>query len=520
MNVSPIKKTKLLLLPAIFITGLLTNLCGNAYAANEKLPLDAVVIMDSSGSMKLTDPQQLRKPAAKLFISLLGKEDRLSVVSFSSKAWPITFLTQLKSDKQLKQALRATDRISHKGVHTNIHAAIAKGIELLKESEQLNREPIIILMSDGQMDVGNTEKSAALREDIFQDLLPQLIDHNIKIYSIAFTEASDQALLQEIAEATDGRYALAASDEVLHKVFSKIFEQTKQPDMLPMSENKFIVDSSIQEVTIIANKKSDNSKIYLLPPKGKKINSTFKSKEIKWFVSTSFDMITIQKPMEGEWSILFSDDDNRAYIVTDIKLHSQFEFDRESHQPEIMIKSWFEQNNETEANEELLNSMHLTLEIETPDDIIETFPIKAANEDGEFLIQYQPEIDGIYGASIIAKSRTFQRQQTFSFDNNMPIDLEDDDDAEPIQEAQPAPEPVEQNIAEQPIEKQAPIAEPGEESTDEAKEEPKEDTMQILIYFGIANVVLIFLGINGFLIFRHFKNKKPKEEKSKKTDKK
>ncbi len=471
---------------------------------DDKPPLDTVLMMDSSGSMKQTDPKQLRKPAAKLFISLLGDQDRISVVSFSSKAWPITFLTQLKSEKQLKQALKATDKVSHKGVYTNIHAAIEKGIALLKESDQLNREPIIILMSDGQMDVGNDEKSALLRQQIFENLLPQLIEHNIKIYSIAFTEASDQELLQEIAEATDGRYALAASDDVLHKVFSKIFEQTKKPDMLPLNENKFIVDESINEITIIANKDSDSSKIMLQNPAGEKLNSTFKSDKIKWFVSSSFDMITIKKPAQGEWKILYSDDDNRAYIVTDIKLRTLFEFNRESYQPEIIVKTWFVQQEETEANQDFLKNMKVELEIQHPDDTIETLPVDPANEDGVFIVHYKPETDGIYSAAITAKSRTFQRQQIFSFNNTMP-------EPEPALELPPEPAIDE------------PSPEQAEAVTEEpvvADEEKEDDTTKILIIFAVANVVLIFIGLNGFLIYRHLKQKKTTADKASSKDSK
>ena len=88
--------------------------------AEEKLPMDTVILIDSSGSMKQTDPEQLRIPAAKLFISLLDKHDRLSIVSFSDQAWPITFLTQLDSEEHIDKALQATDKVSHKGIHTNI----------------------------------------------------------------------------------------------------------------------------------------------------------------------------------------------------------------------------------------------------------------------------------------------------------------------------------------------------------------------------------------------------------------
>ena len=465
--------------------------------AEEKRPLDTVVIMDSSGSMKLTDPKQLRKPAAKLFISLLGDQDRLSVVSFSSQAWPITYLTPLETDKQVNQALQASDKISHKGAYTNIHSAISKGIEFLKESDQLNREPIIVLMSDGQMDVGNAAESTRLRQAIFDDLLPQLVEHNIKIYSIAFTEASDQKLLQEISDATDGRYALAASDDVLHKVFSKIFEQTKEPNMLPLNENAFIVDSSIQEITIIANKASDKSQIYLQTPSGKKINSTFKSATLKWFVSTSFDMITIKKPEEGEWKILFSDDDNRAYIVADVKLRTQFELNTESYNPELIIKAWFEKGEETEANKDLLNNMSVTLEIEHPDGTTETLDVDISKTASEFVAHYKPTMDGFYGATMIAKSRTFQRQQTFSFRNTMPTEAEFE--PEIIIEA---PKVIEKPTP------PAPVTEPEKEET---------DVVQVLIYFGLANVILIFIGLNIFFAMRYMKTKKttakPTDEK-------
>ena len=474
----------------------LSSISLTAVQAEEKPPLDTVVIMDSSGSMKVTDPKQLRKPAAKLFISLLSDTDRLSVVSFSSKAWPITYLTPLETDKQINQALKATDKISHKGAHTNIHSAISKGIEFLAESDQLSREPIIVLMSDGQMDVGNAAESEKLRQAIFDDLLPQLIERNIKIYSIAFTQASDQQLLQEIADATEGRYALAASDDVLHKVFSKIFEQTKEPNMLPLNENAFIVDSSIQEITIIANKESDKSQIYLETPSGEKINSTFKSETVKWFVSTSFDMITIKKPEEGDWKILFSDDDNRAYIVADVKLRTQFELNTESYNPELMIRAWFETDEETEANQDLLNNMEVTLEVELPDGTIETLDVDISRETNDFTVNYKPTTNGFYGASMIAKSRTFQRQQTFSFRNTMP--------AEP----EVTPEVIEEPVKAEPPAPPAPAPEPKKEET---------DVVKVLIYFAIANVILIFIGLNVFFVMRYMKTKEPGK---KTTDKK
>jgi len=462
--------------------------------ADKELPLDAVVIMDSSGSMKKTDPRELRKPAAKLFISLLGNEDRLSVVSFSDNAYPITFLTQLNSERNKNRSLDATDRISSKGIYTNIYAAINKGINFLKKSQSLERDPIIVLMSDGQMDVGDDAQSQALREQIKTELIPLLQQHKIKIYSIAFTEHSDQTLLQEIADATDGRYALAASDDVLHKVFAKIFEQSKEPNMLPLTENQFTVDPSIREITILANKKDENSQILLQSPNGEKYSSTFKSENLKWFVSSSFDMITLSKPEPGEWKILLSDNDNKAYIVADVKLRTTFAYNTLSYYPELSIDTWLIRDEETITHDTLLDNLELSLEIEHPNGEIENLTFKQANPQGIFKVVYKPSMDGIYSASVIALSKTFQRQQTFSFRSVIPIQPEPQPVTEPVITPEPEPEPT-SNEVEKP-----------------AEEMEQDDIAQAMLIFAIVNVVIIFLAANGYFAYRILKSKKPKAD--------
>jgi len=485
--------------------------------AKEKLPLDAIVIMDSSGSMKYTDPKQLRKPAAKLFINLLGREDKLSVVSFSSKGWPIrigqsrTFLTQLKTEKIKASALKATDEISHKGFQTNIYAALEKGIELVKQSKQQNRDPIIVLMSDGKMDVGNAAKSQLLREKIISELIPQLKENGIKVYSIAFTQKSDQQLLQQVAEETDGRYALAESDDVLHKVFAKIFEQSKEPNMLPLTENKFMVDASIQEITIIANKKNSKSKIFLESSNGKRYNVKTKNKNMKWFVSNSFDMITITKPEEGEWKILFSGDGNKAYIVANMQLRTDYQYNTESFYPELIIKTWLIKDNETLSNNELINNLEINIEIEHPDKKLENLKFSSAAKNGVFKTLFKPTMDGIYSATVIVTSKTFQRQQFFSFRAKIP--------KEPPPKPEPAvePEPVPEPIIEAEPEPVKPVIEK-EAAPEEVKAEPESDLVDALIIFIIGNLILIFIGANAFFVYRMIKNKKQPVKTEDKTE--
>jgi len=55
--------------------------------------VDAVLVMDSSGSMAKNDPKKLRVPAARMFMSLLGDEDRIGLISFSDNGYPVLHLT-------------------------------------------------------------------------------------------------------------------------------------------------------------------------------------------------------------------------------------------------------------------------------------------------------------------------------------------------------------------------------------------------------------------------------------------
>lgn len=70
----------------------------------------------------------------------------------------------------------------------------------------------------------------------------------------------------------------------------------------PVTENAFVVDPGIQEITIIASKKSADRKIYLQAPHGRRIDCTFESDSIKWFLSGGSDMITLTRPTEGNWN--------------------------------------------------------------------------------------------------------------------------------------------------------------------------------------------------------------------------
>jgi hypothetical protein len=377
--------------------------------------MDVVLVMDSSGSMKKTDPLSLRIPAAKLFVSLLDKDDRAAVVSFTDKGIELIPLTDIDNNENREKLMNAIDKITSDGLYTNLYEAFDSGYNILSKGNNAGREKIIVLMSDGMMDVGDADKDRELMQKLKNSLAADLKSDGIKVYTIAFTEQSDRKLLEKISKKTGGFYNLALTDKDFHLIFTSIFESLKKPDMLPMSENGFVIDSSIEEVTIVATKSSPETMIQINSPSGQTYTSIDRVSGVGWFESDNFDMITVNRPVEGKWEILFSTgENNKAYIITNLKLQSNFEKLYAIFGESLEFEIWLEKEGNTIKEEEVLEKIDVYIEMTGPDG--KTNQLKPFNKgEGIFYRKVAPFSAGNYKMKIIAKSMTFEREKSFVF---------------------------------------------------------------------------------------------------------
>lgn len=394
-------------------------------ATNE---LDVILVMDSSGSMKKTDPQGLRKPAAKLFISLLGKTDRASVVSFSDQGYPVAFLTNVKGAENQQKLFAAVDRISTLGSLTNLSGAIEGAMRVIKRAGPTGHKQIIVLMSDGKIDLGDDAKTKEATQHLRDKLLPQLDAQQIEIHTIAFTKNSDKQLLKEIAEKTGGEFSLALSNTELHDVYTAIFERNKQPDMIPFDGEKFNIDSTVQEVTIVGSKDSADVALSLRSPSGKILKASDQKPYINWFVSRQFDLITISKPEKGQWRIKASSGKNKAYVITDLKLSVTANPHNPSIGEGIMIKAMLEEMGVPITKESIISSTQMTLKVHTPDNQThvlemtpESKPSEEADPSGIFTSHIALPGSGKHRLEVIAKAKTFSRERRLQIEVMLPI---------------------------------------------------------------------------------------------------
>jgi von Willebrand factor type A domain len=501
------------------ILALLMSLASVSIAAAQNAGIDVVLLMDSSGSMAKNDPRKLRVPAAKLFMSLLGQNDRIGLVSFSDNGYPVLHLTAATADGSAR-ILASADKVSSKGVYTNLYAALASGVSMLTKEGQAGQEKMLILMSDGKMDVGDSDEDGRLTQRLQEELLKTIEEKGIKVYTIAFTEASDIDLLRDIARRSGALFKLAKSDPDLHEVFSDIFESAKSPDMLPIDGGEFSVDPSIEEVTIVASKEREDVRIFLQTPQGQEISSEDAGGDLKWFVSENFDMITLRKPESGTWKLLFTGGKNRAYIVTNMTLNHNPQQPSLRAGEDMVLETWLEQDGKLLDKEALLTNTRFRMNIVGPDGRSTGFDLfddgqsgdrKAA--DGVYSNTLMYDIPGSYRADLIAESETFKRQKTVHFEVQAP--------PPGSQPAQPAPAPAEQAPAAEaqtaPDADVQPSAGPEPPATtpeEPAAAPPAPEPAKKGINLGVA--IGIFFGVNlllvgiGFSVWWFMKKRKQK----------
>ena len=476
--------------------------------------VDAVLVMDSSGSMAKNDPKKLRVPAARLFMSLLGEEDRIGLISFSDNGYPVLHLTA-PGEQSNARILAAADKVSSKGVYTNLYAALSKGIGMLDKESEPDQEKMLVLMSDGKMDVGDSDEDQFLTQKLQGELLQAAADKGIKIYSIAFTEASDIELLKQVAKSTDALFKLAHSDQDLHDVFGAIFESAKDPDMLPIEGGGFMVDASIEEVTIVASKEREDVRIYLQAPDGRKLGAEHADDKLKWFLSHHFDMITLRDPEPGAWKLLFTGGSNRAYIVTSMALNHTPQKSSLVVGDDMVLESWLEQDGTLLDKEAVLTNTRFLMEIQDPNGETARFDLFDRGEygdkkpaDGVYSNTLSYENAGSYQIRIIAEGETFQRQKTVHFEIEPPAagaaqpapehqaPAEPGAEANRLPEPQSEPEPELESELESEPEPETDNAEAAD-SPEEVPEQRPEPAKEKGVHLG--RVIAIFLGINLLL---------------------
>ena len=283
---------------------------------------DIRVLIDISGSMRTNDPQNLRRPALRMLVNLMQPGTQAGVWTFAK--WSNRLVPPAEiDDAWRKKAMSLSNQITSPGQFTHVERVLEDAIQdWAGEPSTHNRH--LVLLTDGMVDVSKTPgESEASRQRILEVLLPRIKALGAKVHTIALSERADHELMKRLSNGTDGWYQQVESADTLQRVFLKMFEQVGNPDSVPLDDNKFTVDASVREATILLFRKPGSSAPVLLSPTGEQFTDSDLPSGVAWYRDEGYDLITLASPRKGEWSLQADvDPDNRVMIVTDLKLET------------------------------------------------------------------------------------------------------------------------------------------------------------------------------------------------------
>lgn len=280
---------------------------------------DIRIVIDVSGSMKKTDPSNLRVSAMKLLNGLIPEGSKAGVWTFGR--YVNMTVKWGKVDKAWrKRADIGAEEIHSNALFTNIESALERATKDWKEKDPSTRRNLILL-TDGQVDVSkDTARNLKSRQSILEHSIKRLQKAGVQVQAIALSKDADEVLLKRLALETDGSYEIAHNAIELQKIFFKMFERSTSPDSISISDNQFKVDSSVKEMTLLVFRKPGSKATIIFPPDSNRITARRKGNSI-WRSDEGYDLITIKKPAKGVWNIDADlDPDNRLMVVTDLRL--------------------------------------------------------------------------------------------------------------------------------------------------------------------------------------------------------
>ena len=283
-------------------------------------PVDVRLVIDVSGSMKRNDPNNLRQPAVDLLLQLLPGDAKAGVWTFGQ--WVNMLVPHREvNDGWKQQAREAAQKINSVGLYTNIGEALEKAAYDSANGTKTHRTSIILL-TDGMVDISKdpAENKAEWRR-IVDDVLPKLKAAGYTIHTVGLSDNADIDLLNKLALSTDGIAAIAHTADELMKIFLKAFDAAAPAEQVPLSDNSFVVDSSVEEFTALIFRKNAAEKTELIGPDETVYTPDTVSRYINWYRSPKYDLVTIKQPIEGEWQVKADmDPDSRITVVSNLNL--------------------------------------------------------------------------------------------------------------------------------------------------------------------------------------------------------
>jgi pSer/pThr/pTyr-binding forkhead associated (FHA) protein len=195
-------------------------------------PVDVMLVLDNSGSMKQNDPKRLLKQAVTEFASNLPAQSQVGIVLFDQRVDVIQGLTKVSDTGFQSELAQSLSRVDYSGKWTDIPGGIERAIYTLNHDGRPDALHAIVFFTDGIIETGNSAKDLERSKWLREDLAAEAKQRGIRIFGVAFTEASDYELIQSVAQTTGGEHYRVLKPSDIAGTFGEISKKILEPSSL------------------------------------------------------------------------------------------------------------------------------------------------------------------------------------------------------------------------------------------------------------------------------------------------
>ena len=383
-------------------------------ALGDGLKPDVRLLIDVSGSMKDSDPDNLRAPALDLIVRLLPEGSKAGVWSFGHE------VKQLVEHRVIDEAWRtaaekAVADIDNSGQLTHIPAALEAATYDFTRLDPSYRTSIILL-TDGKVDVSQSPMTNARAAGaLLSENAPNLGASGIPVHTIALSEEADWTFLRSLAKATGGIAEQAPSAEKLTEVFYQSLEMVAPTARVPIAGKQFKIDGSVQEFTALIFFADETATVELLGPDGTQYGPEQARPGWEWFRNRKFALVTVKQPQAGKWGLLAPGaEQTRVTVISDLRLDVDPLPNSLPVGKRAELGLRLRERGEILRDAEVLSVFDLLVEIDGPNGetgVVDVMAEYAVPEDGEYRVQI-PGMDtpGRYRITARLLGETLERE--------------------------------------------------------------------------------------------------------------
>ncbi|HSM55250.1 MAG TPA: VWA domain-containing protein [Candidatus Sulfomarinibacteraceae bacterium] len=156
--------------------------------------VNLVMLLDVSGSMSGGKMESVRRSAVQ-FVEQMGDDDYLSIISFSSTPQPLVKHQRVGDDRQ--NIINTIQNLQARG-DTALYDAIGDGASLLSNTASSETSNALVVLTDG-LDTSSFRYNS-------ESAAQALADGDATVFTIAFGNDADEALLERLALRANGNF--------------------------------------------------------------------------------------------------------------------------------------------------------------------------------------------------------------------------------------------------------------------------------------------------------------------------